>query len=127
MSNTICNTMKRLTRKEEELMQALWKLERAFVKDLIELLPEPKPHYNTVSTVIRKLENQGFVTHEDFGGTHRYLPKISKEAYQRQFLGDSMAAYFDNSYKNMVAFFFFFLKITPEELKDILKAIEKGE
>ena len=127
MSNTITNTMKRLTRKEEELMQALWKLERAFVKDLIELLPEPKPHYNTVSTVIRKLETQGFVTHEDFGGTHRYLPKVSKEAYQRQFLGDSMAAYFDNSYKNMVAFFAREKKITPEELKDILKAIEKGE
>jgi len=119
--------MKRLTRKEEELMQALWKLEQAFVKDLIEQLPEPKPHYNTVSTVIRKLESLGFVTHEDFGGTHRYLPRISKEAYQRQFLGDSMAAYFDNSYKNMVAFFAREKKITPEELQEILKSIEKGE
>ena len=127
MSYTITKTMKRLTRKEEELMQALWKLERAFVKDLIELLPEPKPHYNTVSTVIRKLEREGWVIHEDFGGTHRYIPKISKEAYHRQFLGDSMAAYFDNSYKNMVAFFAREKKITPEELKDILKAIEKGE
>lgn len=119
--------MKRLTRKEEELMQALWKLEQAFVKEVIELLPEPKPHYNTVSTVIRKLENQGYLAHEDFGGTHRYFPKISKEAYQRQFLGDSMAAYFDNSYKNMVAFFAQEKKITPEELKEILEAIENGE
>jgi BlaI family transcriptional regulator, penicillinase repressor len=119
----LSNTMERLTRKEEELMQALWKLERAFVKDLIELLPEPKPHYNTVSTVIRKLEAEGFVTHEDFGGTHLYLPKISKEAY----LGGAMAAYFDNSYKNIVAFFAREKKITPEELKDILKAIEQGE
>jgi predicted transcriptional regulator len=75
------------------------------------------------STVIRKLETQGFVTHEDFGGTHRYLLKISKEAY----LGGAMAAYFDNSYKNMVAFFAREKKITPEELKDILNAIEKGE
>jgi predicted transcriptional regulator len=119
--------MKRLTRKEEELMQAIWKLEHAFVKDVIELLPDPKPHYNTVSTVIRKLESQGYLAHEDFGGTHRYYPKISKETYQKQFLGDSMAAYFDNSYKNMVAFFAREKKITPEELKDILKAIERGE
>lgn len=127
MLYTIQTSMKRLTRKEEELMQALWKLEQAFVKDIIEQLPEPKPHYNTVSTVIRKLESEGFVTHEDFGGTYRYLPKISKEAYQRQFLGDSMAAYFDNSYKNMVAFFAREKKITPEELQEILKSIEKGE
>jgi BlaI family transcriptional regulator, penicillinase repressor len=119
--------MKRLTRKEEELMQAIWKLEHAFVKDVIELLPDPKPHYNTASTVIRKLESQGYLAHEDFGGTHRYYPKINKEAYQKQFLGDSMAAYFDNSYKNMVAFFAREKKITPEELKDILKAIERGE
>lgn len=115
--------MQRLTRKEEELMQALWKLEKAFVKDLIELLPDPKPHYNTVSTVIRKLEVDGFVKHEDFGGTHRYLPSVSKEAY----LGNSMAAYFDNSYKNMVAFFAREKKITPEELQEILNSIEKGE
>lgn len=115
--------MKRLTRKEEELMEALWRLEKAFVKDLIEQLPEPKPHYNTVSTVIRKLETDGFVEHEDFGGTHRYLPKISKEAY----IGDSIAGYFDNSYKNMVAFFAREKKITPEELQEILNAIEKGE
>lgn len=119
--------MERLTRKEEELMQILWKLGQAFIKDIIEELPEPKPHYNTVSTLIRRMEKEGFVTHEDFGGSYRYAPKISGETYQRQFLGDSMAAYFDNSYKNMVAFFAREKKITPEELQDILNAIEKGE
>ena len=118
--------MIKLAKREEQIMQVFWDLNKAFIRDIIPLLPDPKPHYNTVSTVIRKLVSQGYLGHEDFGGTHRYFPKISKEAYQRQFLGDSMAAYFDNSYKNMVAFFAREKKITPEELKDILKSIENG-
>lgn len=75
--------MEKLTNKEEEIMQVLWKLKKAFVKEVIVDLPKPKPHYNTVSTVIRKMEDKGFVKHETFGNTHRYAPNISKKTTEK--------------------------------------------
>ena len=75
--------MEKLSNKEEELMQVLWNLKSAFVKEIAEQLPEPKPHYNTLSTVIRRLEDKGIVGHESFGKTHRYFPILKKEDYQK--------------------------------------------
>ncbi|MDP3312987.1 BlaI/MecI/CopY family transcriptional regulator [Lutibacter sp.] len=116
--------MEKLTTKEEELMQVLWKLEKAFVKEIVKEMPKPKPHYNTVSTVIRKMEEKGFVTHEAFGNTHRYFPTISMEDYRNTYFSTAIQNYFENSYKNVVSFFAKEEKISADELREIIKIIE---
>jgi predicted transcriptional regulator len=97
--------MKELTKAEEQVMQLLWQKERAFVKDLIEEMPEPKPAYNTVSTIIRILEKKGFVGHTAYGKTHEYHPLVSKKEYTRSFMKNFMRNYFSGSFKEMVSFF----------------------
>ena len=116
--------MDKLTNKEEEIMQVLWKLKKAFVKEVIAELPEPKPHYNTVSTVIRKMEDKGYMKHEIFGNTHRYYPIVSKENYRKNYFLDATQNYFENSYKNVVSFFAQEEKISADELREIIKLIE---
>lgn len=119
--------MERLTNKEEEIMQVLWKLKRAFVKEVVQELPKPKPHYNTVSTVIRKMEEKGFVKHEAYGNTHQYYPSILKEEYRKKYFSTAINNYFENSYKNVVSFFANEEKISVDELKEIIKIIENKE
>ena len=80
--------MEKLTNKEEQIMQVLWELEKAFVNDIRAQLPDPKPHYNTISTVIKRLKNKGYVGFEAFGPTHRYYPTVSKAAYTSTFIGE---------------------------------------
>ncbi len=116
--------MEKLTNKEEEIMQVLWNLEKAFVKEVVAKLPEGN-HYNTVSTVIRNLEEKGFVSHTAFGKTHQYYPVVSKTEYTHKFMNLAMKRYFNNSYKNMVSFFAKEEKISAEELREILDIIEK--
>lgn len=116
--------MEKLTNKEEEVMQALWHLEQAFVKELVSYLPEGN-HYNTVSTVIRHLENKGYVTHKAYGKTHQYYPIITLESYRNTFMELTTKKYFGNSYKDMVSFFAKEEKISAQELRDILAIIEK--
>lgn len=116
--------MKKLAKREEQIMQVLWKLEKAFVKDVIEELPEPKPHYNSVSTMIRILEEKGFISHETFGKTHRYFPLISKEAYQNTVVNDVVEKYFDNSIPKMVSYFAQKEEINEEELQEIINLIK---
>ena len=117
--------MKELTRAEEQIMQVLWQLEEAYVKDVILELPEPKPAYNTVSTIIRILETKGFVGHTAFGKSHMYHPVISKEQYQ-DFASDKLlSGYFDNSVNSMLSFFVKQEKIDLKEADDIMKLIEK--
>lgn len=107
-------------------MQLLWKLEKAFVRELLDAFPgSPKPHYNTLSTIVRNLEEKGFVGHEAFGNTHRYYPSVSKEQYRRKFIGETVADYFDHNYKSLVSFFAKEEKISVEELKEIINLIEK--
>jgi BlaI family penicillinase repressor len=117
--------IKELTRAEEQLMQILWQLEKGFVKDIIEELPEPKPAYNTVSTIIRILETKGFVDHKAFGKTHEYFPIISKEDYQNFATDKLMNGYFDNSVKHMFSYFVKKEKIDLKEADEIMKLIEK--
>ena len=117
--------MEKLTRKEEEVMKILWKLEKAFVKDLLKEFSGVKPHYNTMSTIVRNLEEKKYVSHEAFGNTHRYFPLVSREDYRKQFINNTIADYYDNSYKNMVSFFAREQKITVEELREIIELIEK--
>jgi len=119
--------MEKLTNKEEQAMQVLWNKKKGFVKDLLEDIPEPKPHYNTLSSLIRLLEEKGFVGHKAYGNTHEYYPIISKEEYQREYMSDIVDTYFEKSYKNAVSFFAREHNISVEELKEIIKMIEKGK
>ena len=116
---------KELTKAEEQIMQVLWDLEKAFVKDIIDLLPEPKPAYNTVSTIIRILETKRFIDHEAFGKSHRYFPMISKEDYKSYATEKLMTGYFENSVESMFSFFVKEKKIDLKEADEILKLIEK--
>lgn len=118
--------MEKLTNREEEVMKLLWKQEKAFVKELLKDFPGPKkPHYNTLSTMVRNLEEKGYVAHEAFGNTHRYYPLVTREQYRRKFIGASIADYFDNSYKNLVSAFAREDKISAEELREIIDLIER--
>jgi predicted transcriptional regulator len=115
--------MERLTNKEEEVMQALWKLEKGFVKDILAELPE-KQHYNTISTIVRNLEDKSYVGYNAYGKTHQYFPLVSKEEYTKRFMNLAMKRYFNNNYKSMVSFFAQEEKISAEELREILEIIE---
>src|SRR6056297_53719 len=97
--------MKELTKAEEQVMQLLWKQEKAFVKDLIAEMPDPKPAYNTVSTIVRILEKKGFIGHHAYGKTHEYYPLVRKEEYTRSYMKNFMRNYFSGSFKEMVSFF----------------------
>ncbi|GAA3585655.1 BlaI/MecI/CopY family transcriptional regulator [Snuella lapsa] len=117
--------MQKLTNKEEEIMHILWKLEKAFVKDVLAEIEEDKPHYNTLSTIIRHLEEKGYVDYYAYGKTHQYYPIITKEAYRKKFMNNAIENYFNSSYKNVVSFFAKEEKISVEELKEIIDLIEK--
>ena len=119
--------MQRLTNKEEEIMHILWKLEKAFVKEVLAEITEDKPHYNTLSTIIRNLEDKGYVSYTAYGKTHQYYPIISKESYRKKFFNNAIENYFNNSYKNVVSFFAKEEKISVEDLKDIIKLIENKD
>lgn len=118
----------KLTNKEEEVMQVLWTLQHAFVKDMLPLFTEPRLHYNTLSTIIRNLEEKGYVSHRQFGNTYEYFPAISKEDYQNNFvLKKVVGNYFNDSYKDLVAYFAKNEKVSPDELREIIRMIEEGE
>ncbi|KAA8481403.1 BlaI/MecI/CopY family transcriptional regulator [Arcticibacter tournemirensis] len=116
--------MKELTKAEEQIMQILWQLEKGFVKDVIDELPEPKPAYNTVSTIIRILETKGFVDHEAFGKSHQYYPLVSKEQYKSFATEKLLTNYFSNSVEKMFSFFVKKEKIDLHEADEILKLIK---
>jgi BlaI family transcriptional regulator, penicillinase repressor len=116
--------MKKLTRKEEEVMKILWKLKKAFVKDIIEEYEDPKPHYNTVSSLVRLLQEKGIIGYNQYGNTYQYFPLMSKEEYRRTFMRQVVSDYFDNSYKSAVAFFVKEKGLTPEELEELIRMIK---
>lgn len=118
--------MEQLTNKEEEVIQVLWSIEKGFIKDILVELPSGN-HYNTISTVVRNLEDKGYVSYHAFGKTHQYFPIISKEKYSNQFMNIASQRFFNNSYKNMVSFFAKNENISAEELREILEIIENKE
>lgn len=117
--------MKRLTRKEEELMKILWKMEKAFVKDIVEEYPDPKPHYNTVSSLVRLLQDKGVIGYKQYGNTYQYFPLISKEEYRRTFMKQVVNDYFDNSVKSAVAFFVNEKDLSDDEINELIKLIKE--
>ena len=117
--------IKDLTKAEEQIMQILWQMEKGFVKDVIDHIPEPKPAYNTVSTIIRILETKGFIGHEAFGKAHQYHPLISKEDYKRYATEKLLGNYFENSVESMFSFFVKEEKVDLSDVDEILRMIQK--
>ena len=117
--------MQKLAKREEQIMQVFWTLGKAFIKEVIPEMPEPKPHYNSLATMVKILEEKGFLGHETFGNMFQYYPIISKEQYQKHAMKDIVSQYFDNSYSNMLAYFAKEQKISEQELTDIIDIIKK--
>jgi predicted transcriptional regulator len=117
--------IKELTRAEDQVMQILWSLGKGFVKDLIEEMPDPKPAYNTVSTIVRILETKGFVGHKAYGKTHEYYPLITKEKYTKFYLNNLIKGYFNGSFQNLVSFFARENKLNTHEVEKLLEEIKK--
>ena len=105
-------------------MQVYWDLGKAFIKEVIPNLPEPKPHYNSVATIVKILEEKGFLDHDSVGNVYRYFPIISREDYQKHAMKDIVSQYFDNSYPRMLAFFAKEQNLTEDELQEILHMIK---
>lgn len=117
--------MKELTKAEEQIMQVLWDMNRAFVKEIIDRFPDPKPAYNTVSTIVRILQDKGFVGHEVFGKSHCYYPLVDKDTYTRKFLKNFIGNYFQSSFSQMVSFFAKEENVDLKELEEILEQARK--
>lgn len=117
--------MKEITHAQEEIMQALWQIKEGVVNDILDQLPEPKPAYNTVSTVVRVLEKKEFVAHRTYGKTHVYYPLIEQEEYARYQIKDLLSSHFSNSMKSLVSFFARKEKLELQELEEIRKLIEE--
>jgi len=117
--------IKELTKAEEQVMQILWQLNEAIVKDIIERMPNPKPAYNTVSTVVRVLEGKGFIDHKAYGNSHVYFPLISEAAYKKFTFDKMMNNYFDNSYKSLVSFIADEKKLGIKELDELTALLDK--
>jgi BlaI family transcriptional regulator, penicillinase repressor len=116
--------MKELTKAEEEIMQILWKLEKGFVKDIIEQIPAPKPAYNTVSTIVRILEKKGFVGYTAFGKSHEYFPLVAEDKYKSFFLKNFMSGYFGGSFEKLVSFFAKDNNLDVQELDQLMRHVK---
>ena len=116
--------MEKLSKQEEEAMQAVWQFGKGFIKDFLDLLEEPKPPYTTLASTVKNLERKGFVESEKMGNSFRYSPSILEEDYKKKFMNGFVSDYFQNSYKDLVTFFANEKKISASELKEIIKLIE---
>ena len=117
--------MKELTRAEEQIMQLLWDQEKAFVKDIVDQIPDPKPAYNTVSTIIRILEKKGFVGHNAYGKTHEYFPLVSRKDYTKSFMRNFMRNYFSGSFQEMVSFFAKEDNMSVSDLDELMEDVKR--
>jgi len=113
--------MKHLTNREEEIMEIFWEKGSMFVKEVVKLLADPKPHYNTISTIVRGLEEKGFVDHEQFGNTYRYFAVISREEFSKNSIKNLVSKYFNTSYTSVVSMFVEEDKISTEEIQELIR------
>lgn len=118
--------MKRLTVKEEEIMRFFWEKGPLFVKQLLDYYEEPKPHFNTLSTIVRGLEENGFLSHTTYGNTYQYFAIISEEEYSKATLKNVIARYFNNSYLGVVSSLIKEEDISVDELRQLLDDVEQG-
>lgn len=118
--------MERLTPQEESVMLHVWHLTECAIKDVWDLMEEPKPPYTTVASIFVNLEKKGYVTVKRFGNVKVFYPKISKAAYKRYFMSGMVKSYFNDSFKEMVTFFAREQELTADDLNEIIRLIEKG-
>ena len=119
--------MERLTPQEENVMLLVWQLNECAIKDVVDKMEEPKPPYTTVASIFKNLESKRYLEKRRFGNVKVFKPLISEAAYKRHFLSGVVKSYFDNSYKELVSFFAKEQKITPEELAEIIRLVEKNQ
>ncbi len=121
--------MKNLSGREEEIMELFWEKGAMYVKDLISEMNDPKPHFNTISTLVRRLEEKGFIGHEQFGNTYRYFAVISREEFSQNKIGKVVSKYFNKSYASVISMFVKEENISLEEIKQLIRQVEsqKGE
>ena len=125
MAGDIEQRRQELTRAELEIMQILWSLGKGFVNDVLAVMPEPKPAYNTVSTIIRILEKKGFVAHNSYGKSHEYYPLVDKDSYTGCFMNSVLNNFFDGSASRMVSFLSSNKSISLEEAAEIMKMLKR--
>ena len=118
-------SMKKLSRAEEEVMHILWDMGQGFVRDVIDHMPNPKPPYNTISTIIRVLEKKDFLSHRQYGNTYEYFPLVSRDEYARVYFNSFLKGYFHNSFSKMAAFFIRENNLSLKELDEIMRLREK--
>ena len=119
--------MKRLTTKEEEIIGYFWQKGPMFIRELLELQQEPKPHYNTLSTIVRTLEEKGYIGYKQYGNTYQYYPLISESEYRKKTLKQIVSKYFDNSYTRVVSTLIEEDALTLDELQDLIKQIKENK
>ncbi|MFN4315952.1 MAG: BlaI/MecI/CopY family transcriptional regulator [Chitinophagaceae bacterium] len=119
--------MKTLTKAEEQVMQALWSLEKAFLRDIVEAMPTPRPHQNTVATLLKILVEKEFVSINVIGRQHEYLPRVSKSDYSRRSMKQLVKGYFEGSFSNVVSFMVKENNISVEELEKLLQQMRKQQ
>ena len=116
--------MNKLANREEQIMQIVWRLKTVFIRDIIEELPAPKPHYNTVATIVKILVKKGFLKSEMLGNTHQYSPAIDFETYRDEHLVNIKKKYFGNSLPKMIAHFAKKERLTEAEIEELKRIIE---
>lgn len=119
--------MKTLTKAEEQVMQAMWKLQKAFLRELVDAMPNPKPHQNTVATILKILMEKEFIGVNVLGRHHEYYPLVSKEEYSKRTMKQMVKGYFEGSFSNVVSFMVKENNISIEELENLLQQIKKQQ
>jgi len=119
--------MEKLTHQEETVMLHVWKLKECVVKDIVNDMQEPKPPYTTIASIVRNLEQKGYLNSKKYGNVYVYTPKIKEDNYKKTFMSGIVKSYFDNSYKELVSFFAKEDKISKNELEEIIRMIEAGK
>lgn len=118
---------KKLSPKEEEIMSCFWQHGPLFVREVVDMMPEPKPHFNTVSTFVRSLESKGWLTHEQIGNSYRYAPAVAIDEYRDRSLRGFIDRFFGRSYLNVVSSLVKEEKISTDELRELIARIEAGD
>lgn len=116
--------MEKLTKKEEVIMNLFWDNGAMFVKDILDIVPEPKPHFNTISTMVRALEAKGYVSHKAYGNTYQYFATVQRSDFGRKTLKNIIKEYFGNSYKNAVSALVDDGELSSDEIKELLQQVE---
>lgn len=119
--------MEKLTHQEETVMIHIWQLKECVVKDIVNIMEEPAPPYTTVASIVRNLEQKGYLTTKKYANVNVYSPKIEEDEYKKTFMSNVVKSYFEDSYKELVSFFVKEEKISPADLEEIIKMIEAGK